>query len=147
MEVADRSNGDVVVTMETISTGTPVFAFVTFDEALGVQRLVGPAIRRKLEVFDDEGHLAIPAAGERLSAPVARRDAHRERDDSTPAPVITDRLVDHAGTDHGPFELRGRWRWLQMVLVRGRRAGAAPPQPAVTRRAKATAVASSSAWS
>ena len=138
MEVADRSNGDVVVTMETISTGTSVFAFVTFDEALGVHRLVGLQ-SGKLEVFDDEGHLSIPAAG-RLSI------SSRPTVTDDPRPLITDLLVDHAGTDHGP--LRATRRWLAPDGARGgRRAGAAPPQPAVTRWAKATAVASSSAWS
>jgi len=108
MEVADRSNGDVVVTMETISTGTSVFAFVTFDEALGVHRLVGLE-SGKLEVFDDEGHLSIPAAG-RLSI------SARPTVTDDPQPLITDLLVDHAGTDHGPFELPDDG-WLQMVLV------------------------------
>ena len=138
MEVADRSNGDVVVTMETISTGTSVFAFVTFDEALGVHRLVGLQ-SGKLEVFDDEGHLSIPAAG-RLSI------SARPTVTDDPQPLITDLLVDHAGTDHGP--VRATRRWLAPDGARGgRRAGAAPPQPAVTFWAKATAAASSSAWS
>ena len=108
MEVADRSDGDVVVTMETISTGTSVFAFVTFDEALGVHRLVGLE-SGKLQVFDDEGHLSIPAAG-RLSI------SARSTVSDDPQPLITDLLVDHAGTDHGPFELPDDG-WLQMVLV------------------------------
>jgi hypothetical protein len=103
----DGTDGLTIVTMET-STGAEVVARVAYDEDLGVSRLVSLQ-SGKLQVFDDLGHLSIPAAGRlwmaHLAAPLAEPDV-----------LVEDLAIDRPGTDHGPFVIPNNG-WLMMTLA------------------------------